>query len=191
VPPAGLGEAFLGVQHRFRDPQICPAPAKVSAHAFAYAFRVIAGLPFLDQADRAHDLAWRAESALEAVTSDESGLDRMKFVPASDALDREDVGTVTAERQCQARIDPSSVDQDRTRAALATVASLLGSRQVEALTQEIEEGDARVSQRDIPRYAVHSEADGEIHAELRSVLLFNWIAVVTRAAWRGLAVELA
>ena len=65
----------LCVQHRVRDSGISPAPAEVSAHAFAHALRVIAGLPFPDQADRAHDLAGRAEPALEAVMSDESGLD--------------------------------------------------------------------------------------------------------------------
>jgi hypothetical protein len=102
--------------------------------------------------------------------SDEGGLDGMEFVPASDTLDREDFSAVIAERQSQARIDPTSVDQDRARAALAAVASLLGPRQVKTLTQKIEERDAWVSQRDVPPYAVHGEADGEIHGVLRTVL---------------------
>jgi hypothetical protein len=102
---------------------------------------------------------------------DESGLDGMELVAASDALDREDVGAVVADRQSQARIDPSSVDQDRARTALAAVASLLSSRQIETFTQEIEEGDPWVSQLDVSPYTVHGEADGEIHAVLRSVLL--------------------
>src|SRR5260221_201471 len=108
-----------------------------------------------------------------------------------DTLDRENVGSVVAECQCQARIDPSSVDQDRARAALAAVASLLGSRQIETLTQEIEESDPWVSQLDVPPYTVHGEADGEIHAVLRSVLLSNWIAAVTQTTQRGLAAEAA
>src|SRR5258708_3663435 len=144
-------------------------------------------MPFLDQANRAHDLAWGAEPALEAVMGDESGLDGMEFAAARDTLDRENVGAVVADRQCQARIDPSSVDQDRARAALAAVASLLGSRQIETLTQEIEESDPWVSQLDVPPYTVHGEADGEIHAVLRSVLSSNWIAAVARAAQRGSA----
>jgi hypothetical protein len=102
-------------------------------------------LPFLDQADRADDLAWRTEPALEAVMSDESGLDGMELVAASEALDRQDFRAVVADRQSQARIDPSSVDQNCACAALAAVASLFGSRQVEPLTQQIEEGYARVS----------------------------------------------
>src|SRR6202035_262333 len=124
----GLGDAFLCVQHSVGNSPIGAASAEISAHAFSYAFRVIAGLPFLDQGDRAHDLARRAEPALEAVMSDESGLDGMEPVAAGDALDREDVGAVVADGQCQARIDPPSVDQDGTRAALAPVASLFGSR---------------------------------------------------------------
>ena len=57
---------------------------------------------FLDQADRAHDLAGRAEAALKAVMGDESGLHRMQLVAARDALDGEDVGAVMADRQSQA-----------------------------------------------------------------------------------------
>src|SRR5260221_3077706 len=101
---------------------------------------------------------------------DEGGLDGMKLVAASDAFDREDSGAVVADRQGQARIDPPSVDQDRTRAALAAVASLLRARQVETLTQQIEKRDAWVFQLDVLPYTVHGEADGEVHAVLRSVL---------------------
>jgi hypothetical protein len=121
--------------------------------------------------------------------SDESGLDGMEFAAASDALDRQDFGAVVADRQCQAGINPPSVDQDRTRAALAAVAPFLGSGQVEAFTQQIEKGDARVFQRDIPPYAIYGEVDGDVHAVLRTVLLSNCIAAIARVARRGLAVE--
>src|SRR5258708_38834676 len=94
----------------------------------------------------------------------------MKRVVASGSFEWGDVGVVGVDRQCQARIDRSSVDQDRTRAALAAVASLLGSRQIETLAQEIEKRDAWVFQLDVLPYTVHGEADGEVHAVLRSVL---------------------
>ena len=90
---------------------------------------------FLDQADRAHDLARRAEAALEAVMGDEGGLHRMQLVAARDALDREDVGAVVADRQSKAGIDPPAVDEDGAGAALAAVASLLGAGQMEPLAQ--------------------------------------------------------
>src|SRR5258708_223947 len=100
-----------------------------------------------------------------------------RLVPAArDAFDREDVGAVVAERQRQARIDPSAVDQDRTGAALAAVTSLLGSCEMETLTQEVEHRDARVSQLDVPSHPVNGEADGEVHAVLRSMLWSNCIA---------------
>ena len=66
-----------------------------------------------------------------------------------DALDGEDVGAVMAQRERKAGIDPLAVDQDGAGAALAAVASLLGSGQIQLLTQEIEERRAGVSQRDI------------------------------------------
>ena len=103
--------------------------------AFANSLRVVAGLRFLDQADRAHDLARRAEPALEAVMRDERSLHRVQLVAAGDALDGEHIGAVMADRQGQARIDPPSVDQDRACAALAAVASFLGTGQIEPLAQ--------------------------------------------------------
>src|SRR5258706_6063890 len=176
APLVGLGNSFLDVQHRVGDPGISPAAAEVSAHAFADALRVVAGLCFPDQANRTHDLAGRAEPALQAVMRDEGGLDRMQLVPARDAFNREHIGAVVAERQRQARIDPSTVDQDRARAALAAVTSLLGTCQVEMLAQEIEQRNARVSQLDVPPPPVNGEADAEVHAVLRSMLCSNWIA---------------
>ena len=75
---------------------------------------------------------------------DEGLLHRMKPIALRHAFDRQDVGAVVADRQRQARIDPPSVDDDRAGAALAAVAALLGSGQVQALAQKIEQRDARV-----------------------------------------------
>jgi hypothetical protein len=47
---------------------------------------------------------------------------------------------------------------------------------METLTQEIEQRDARVSQLDVPSHPVNGEADGEVHAVLRSMLWSNCIA---------------
>jgi hypothetical protein len=94
----------------------------------------------------------------------------METIPARDALDREDVGAVVADRQSQARIDSPTVDQDGTGAALAAVTSLFGSCQMQAFAQEIQQSDAGVFEFEVPPHPVNGEADGEIHAELRSVL---------------------
>ena len=104
--------------------------------------------PSCDQADGAHDLARRAEAALEAVMGDEGGLHGMQRVAVRQALDRQDVRAVAADRESEAGIDPPPVDEDRAGAALAAVAALLGPGQLEALAQQVEQRDARVVQHD-------------------------------------------
>lgn len=89
------------VQHRRGDPGISAAPAEISAHALTDAFRIISGLPFLEQTDRAHNLARGTEPTLETVMGDEGCLDRMKFCSARDTFDREYIGTVVADSQRQ------------------------------------------------------------------------------------------
>ena len=80
---------------------------------------------------------------------DEGRLHRMKLVAARDALDGEDVGAVMADGEREAGIDAPAVDEDGAGAALAAVASLLGSGEMEALTQEIEQRDARIVEDEI------------------------------------------
>jgi hypothetical protein len=105
----GRSEAVLDIEHGFRDPRIGPAAAEISAHGFAYPLRVVARLPFIDQADRAHDLARGTEPALKAVMRDESGLYGMELAAIRNALDRENVSAVAAGGERKARIDPSPI----------------------------------------------------------------------------------
>ena len=69
----------LCFKHGVGDPDIGAAAAQIAAHALADTLGVVPGLVFLDQADGAHDLARRAESALKAVMSDEGRLNGMEF----------------------------------------------------------------------------------------------------------------
>src|SRR5882672_9843116 len=87
-----------------------------------------------------------------------------------------------ADRQGHARIDPPSVDQDRAGAAMAAVASFLGTRQVEPLTQQIEQCHAGVVQFDVPPHTVNGEADGEIHVSSNQCYDQNWIGADRSAA---------
>jgi hypothetical protein len=87
------------------------------------------GLRFPNQADGAHDLARRAETALQAVVRDERLLHRMQPSAPRHAFDREDICAVVADGECKARIHAPSVDNGGTGAALAAVTALLGSRQ--------------------------------------------------------------
>ena len=52
--PVEFGKPSPCVEHRVRDPGIGTAPAEISTHAFAHTLGIVAGLTFLDQADRAH-----------------------------------------------------------------------------------------------------------------------------------------
>src|ERR1700675_4597383 len=55
-------------------------------------------------------------------------------------LDRGNVGAVLHHGKCQAGISPSSIDQYRTRPALAVVAALFCAGEVEMCAQRIEQG---------------------------------------------------
>jgi hypothetical protein len=173
IPPAHLSNAFLSFKYRFSDPAIGPASAEISAHAFAHAFGIVTGLPFLDQSDRAHDLAWCTESALETIVADEGGLDGIERVAVGKAFDRQNFRAVIAERERQAGIDSPAIDEDRARAALAAIAAFLGSGQVETLAQQVEKRHTRIIKFDVSLLTVYGEADGEVHLMLQSVLLFQ------------------
>src|SRR5689334_15928106 len=164
---------LLRFKYGVGDPDIGAAAAQIAAHALADPLGIVPGLAFLDQADGAHDLARRAESALKAVMCDEGRLDGMEFCALRHALDREDVGTVMTNRQRQARSDPPPIHQHSAGAALSAVASFLRSDQVETLTQKIEQRDARVGELEITPLAIDDEADGKVHAMIRSMLWSN------------------
>src|SRR5579872_2137099 len=127
VPLIFLNKDFLRFKHRFRDSGVGAASAEIAAHALANAFWIISCLPLLNEADRAHDLARRAESALETVVRDEGGLNGMEAVALGDSLDRKQLGAVVAQRQSQAGINPLSIGQDRAGAALTAIAALFCS----------------------------------------------------------------
>ncbi len=112
----------------------------------------------LDQTDRTHDLAGRAEAALQAIMGNKRLLHRMKPIALRHAFDRQDVSAVVTDRKRQAGIDPPSVDDDRAGAALAAVAALLGSGQMQAFAKKIEQRDARIVELDRSRDAVHGES---------------------------------
>src|SRR6476660_5122570 len=71
-------EPALRVQHRVGDALIGAAAAQVSAHAFAHALRIVAGLPFVDQTDGAHDLAGSGEAARQTVAAEAGTRARVK-----------------------------------------------------------------------------------------------------------------
>ena len=63
-PLLAFGQLPLRLENGFGDAAISAAAAEIAAHALADSLGIVARLPFRDQADRAHDLAGRAEAAL-------------------------------------------------------------------------------------------------------------------------------
>ena len=100
----------MSVQNSLSDSLIGATAAEISAHAFAHALRIVAGVTFLDQTDRAHNLAWRAETALQAVVGDKGFLHRVKPATLRYAFDGKDISPVVTDCQRQARIDTPSID---------------------------------------------------------------------------------
>jgi hypothetical protein len=82
----------------------------------------------------------------------------MKSITLCDAFDRQDISAIVTDRKRQARIDPSSVENDSTRTALPAVAALFGSSQFQAFAQKIEKRDPRIIERDRSLDAVHCES---------------------------------
>ena len=88
---------------------------------------------------------------------DEGLLHWMQAVAARHAFDGQDVRALVTDRQRQAGIDAPSIDDDRAGAALAAIAALLGSGQIEPFAQKIEQRDARIVKLDRARDTVYGE----------------------------------
>jgi hypothetical protein len=113
---------------------------------------------FGDQAGGRTNLAGRTVAALESVMVDEGLLYWMKRTVFRQSFDGGDLRTVLHNSQCKARIDPPAIDQNRTGAALAVVATLLRSGQTKMDAQRIKERSPR-SERQLVRHAVDVERD--------------------------------
>jgi hypothetical protein len=148
----------LSLQHRLGDSLISAAPTEISAHAFTHALWIVAGLALLDQTDRTQDLARRAETALQAIVGKKRLLHRMKSATLRYSLDGKDVSAVVTDRKRKARIDPSTLDDDRAGAALPAIAALLRSGQMQVFAKKIEERDSGVIDLDRCLDAVHGQS---------------------------------
>src|SRR5262249_39235522 len=129
----------VAVHHRFdrrHDVGIRAAAADIAAHELANIItraRPARG----DQTGSRTDLPWGAITALEGVVLDEGLLQGMQRVPLRETFDRRDPRAVLHDRKRQAGVDRPAVDQNRTGAALAVVAALLGPGEIEIETQRI------------------------------------------------------
>src|SRR5215467_3502237 len=91
--------------------------------------------------------ARRAESALERRMFEEFSLQWMQIVPAPHTLDRLNFVAFGLDRQHQARADQTAVDRHAAGATVARAATLLASRQVKLVTQDVEQCELRLTQK--------------------------------------------
>ena len=87
----------------------------------------------LDEGRCGHDLARRAEAALEGVGADERIHERM----LSQAFDRRHLALVDHVHERDARVDRDAVEEDRARAAVALGARDLGPGQAEPVAERV------------------------------------------------------
>src|SRR4029079_6227855 len=104
------------VADRRADVRVSGAAAEIPAHPFGD-LRVGRSVPLLEQGDRGHQLAGRAEAALEGVVGDEGALHGMKLLVLGKTLDRGHLTPLACDRERQAGEDATPIDVDRARAA--------------------------------------------------------------------------
>src|SRR5262249_43687790 len=92
-----------------------------------------------DQAGGGTDLAGSAVAALEGVMLDEGLLQRVKRASLRQAFDGRDPRAIVHNRQREARIDAPALEENGAGAALAVVAPLFRSGEVEIEAQRIEQ----------------------------------------------------
>src|SRR5205085_1333797 len=102
--------ARAGLLDRVENVVVAAAPADVAGHGLADLL-VGARVPVPDHRDRGHDLAGRAEAALETVVLDERLLHRVQLLTVPrETFDRGDLLAVDRSHEGQAGHHPPSVD---------------------------------------------------------------------------------
>jgi hypothetical protein len=121
------------------DVGISRAAADVAAHILANVGRSF-GVALLDASDRRHDLARRAETALECVMLDERFLHRMQIAEVTlKTLDRRNLCVLRTCGKHEAGEDAATIDVDCAGAALPLIAAFLRAWQARMIVDCIEE----------------------------------------------------
>src|SRR5271165_1903120 len=148
----GMFEAvslFCGLRHRghfagalgdrLDDVVIAGAAADVAFEPVADRRFVEMRALAIDEVDRRHDHAGRAEAALKAVVVLKRLLHRMKLATLREPLDRRDMRTLAACRQRRAALDRLAVDMDDAGPALRRVAADMRAGEPQMIAQKLHE----------------------------------------------------
>jgi hypothetical protein len=137
----GFPQLAGGVLNRLHDVLVAGAAAQVAAHACPdLLFRRIGVL--LQEPIGAHQHAWRAEAALQAVLLVKAFLNGVQHGALRQALDGGDGAAIALNRQVRAALDGLPVDVDGTGAAMTGFAAYVGTGQIELLSQEMDQQGA-------------------------------------------------
>jgi hypothetical protein len=96
-----------------------------------------------EERNRTHDHARSAESTLEAMALPEAFLDGIEFISVRDPLNGLHRSTVCLDREHGARLDGSTVDDDRACAAVAGVTTNMCSCESKVLAQIVNKKRSR------------------------------------------------
>ena len=140
------------------DVLIGAAAADIAAHEFFH-LGVLRSAWFFQQRHRRHDLARCAITALIGVVRNERGLHRMQVFRLTNAFDRRDLVALMHRGKAKTRIHAPTIDVHRAGTALAMIASLLRSGQVQMFAETIEKSRARIDPK-IIFLSVHTERNG-------------------------------
>ena len=114
---------------------------------------------FLQQRDRAHDLAAGAIAALVSVVLHKGRLHGVQVTGLADAFDGRDLVALVHHREREAAVHAAAIDVDRAGAALPVIAALLGAGEMNALAQGVEQGGARVEVAQSVVFAIDAQRD--------------------------------
>src|SRR5262245_58986198 len=138
----------------------------------------------LEEVERGHQHARRAEPALEPVVLVEGLLQRVEPTIAHEPLDRGDPRAVGLDREHDARARGLTVEQNGARAADAMLAADVRARQSEVLAQEVHQQLARLAA-PVARDTVDGQTNDDVLALVGHVIArsLQWSPRTARAAW--------
>ena len=114
-------------------------------------FRIV-----VQQIDGGHDHARRAVAALQPVFFPEPFLQGVQLVALGKALDSDDLRAISLDGEDGAGLSAPTVDEHRTGATLARIASDVCAGEIELFAQEVHQERSRLHVR-LARFSVHCD----------------------------------
>ena len=145
-------------QYRVDDALIAGAAAQVTGERFPD-FWFLGVRMVAQEGDNGHEDSWRTESTLQRMRFVKRLLNGMELAIAAKALDGRNLMAIGLHRQHQARPDGLSIEVHRTCTADAVLTSDVGSSELQVLTQEVAQEQARFYEA-LTRLPVDGDRDG-------------------------------